>query len=48
MMMIIDDDKNVDDDVIIINGPGQDAVPVGVVEPEHPHQLLLLAALQQQ
>ena len=41
-----DDDD--DDDGDENSEPGKDPVPVDVVEPEDPHQLLLLGALQQQ
>ena len=43
-----DDDDDDDDHDDEHNEPGQDSVPVDIVEPEDPHQLLLLGALQQQ
>ena len=43
-----DDHYDDDDDGDENSEPGQDPVPVDVVEPEDPHQLLLLGALQQQ
>ena len=43
-----DDHYDDDDDGDENSEPGKDPVPVDVVEPEDPHQLLLLGALQQQ